>query len=81
MKEIKIINGKHKCGRKMDMRITDVKDDNNKIVSWIIYGICKKCNIVLICDLFLESEEPMQDRDFIIDYDKISSETKNEKNL
>ncbi|MBL7147830.1 MAG: hypothetical protein ISS82_03325 [Nanoarchaeota archaeon] len=72
MNEIKIIPGKHKCGRKMDMRITDVKDDNKNIVAWIIYGICKKCNIVLISDLFLESEKPVQDRDFIIDYDKVS---------
>jgi len=81
MTEIRIIPGKHKCGREMDMRITDVKDDNKNIISWIIYGICKKCNVVLINDLVLQSEEPIQDRDFIIDYNKISSGTKDEKNL
>ncbi|MEK6951858.1 MAG: hypothetical protein AABX29_02480 [Nanoarchaeota archaeon] len=79
MEEIKIISGKHKCGKEMDMRITDVKDDSKNIVSWIIYGICKKCNVVLISDLFLKSEEPIQDRDFIIDYDKISNEVENKK--
>lgn len=81
MKEIRIIPGKHKCGKEMDIRITDVKDDDGNVVSWIIYGICKKCNVVLISNLFLQPEEPLLDRDFMIDYDKISDEVKNEKNL
>lgn len=76
-----MIAGKHKCGKEMDMRIADVKDDNKSIVSWIIYGICKNCNLVLISQLFLQPEKPEQDRDFIIDYDKISTEAKDEKNL
>ncbi len=79
--EIKIIAGKHKCGKDMNMRMVDVKDDNKNIVAWIIYGICKKCNIVLISDLFLQPEKPMQDRDFIIDYDKVSKEVKNERKM
>lgn len=74
--EAKIIPGKHKCGRKMDMRIVDVKDDNKEVFAWIIYGICKKCNAVLISNLLMQSEEPVQDRDFIIDYKKITKETK-----
>ena len=76
MKELKIIPGKHKCSNDMDMRIIDVKDDNKNIVSWIIYGICKKCKVVLICDLFLQAEKPMQDIDFIIDYGIVSKESK-----
>ena len=76
MKELKIIPGKHKCGNDMDMRIIDVKDDNKNIVSWIIYGICKKCKVVLICDLFLQAEKSMQDIDFIIDYGIVSKESK-----
>lgn len=71
MTKIKIIAGKHGCGKEMDMRIVDVKD-NKKIIAWIVYGICKKCKIVLISDLFLQSEEPVQDRDFIIDYNNVS---------
>lgn len=76
MAEIKIIAGKHKCGKEMDMRIVDVKNNNKNIIAWIVYGVCKKCKTVLISDLFLQSEEPVQDRDFIIDYDKISKEIK-----
>jgi len=72
MVEVRIIAGKHKCGREMDMRIIDVKDDDKNVVSWIIYGICKKCEVVLISELFIQSEEPMQDRDFIIDYEKVT---------
>jgi len=70
MGEIKIFAGKHKYGKEMDMRIVDVKNGNQKIVSWIIYGVCKKCDIVLIHDLFVQNEKPILDRDFIIDYDK-----------
>lgn len=72
MTDIKIIAGKHKCRKYLDMRITDVKDDDKNIVSWIIYGVCKKCNVVIINDLFLQPEKPLQDRDFIIDYNQIS---------
>ena len=76
-----MIAGKHKCGREMDMRITDVKDDNKDAVSWMIYGVCKKCNVVLISELFLQPDEPVQDRDFMIDYDKISNEAENEEKI
>lgn len=78
--EIRVIPGRHKCGKEMDMRITDVKDDNKKVVSWIIYGICKKCNTVIIEDLFIQSQEPVQDRDFMIDYTKLSKESEKEWN-
>lgn len=80
MTEMKIIPGKHRCGRELDMRKTDVKDDKGEIVSWIIYGFCKKCKVVLISDLILKPEEPILDRDFMIDYTKISEET-DEKNI
>lgn len=81
MTEIRIISGKHKCSREMDMRIIDVKDDSKNIVAWIIYGVCKKCSVVLISELFLHPEKPVQDRDFIIDYAKISDEAENAKSL
>lgn len=81
MTEIRIIPGKHKCGREMDMRIVDVKDDDKNIISWIICGFCKKCNVVLISELFLQSEEPVQYRDFMIDYDEVSEGVKDEKDL
>ncbi len=80
MAEIRIMAGKHKCGKNMDMRIADVKDDEKNIISWIIYGVCKKCSTVLISNLFLQSDRPLQDRDFIVDYTKISDDN-GEKNL
>jgi len=40
--EMKIISGKHKCGKDLDMRIVDVKDDDKNIVSWIIYWSISK---------------------------------------
>ncbi|HIH42531.1 TPA: hypothetical protein HA246_02715 [Candidatus Woesearchaeota archaeon] len=74
MTEIKILPGKHKCGKDFDMRIVDVKDDNKKIVAWIIHGFCKRCNVVIISNLHLKPEQPMLDRDFIVDYDMVSDE-------
>lgn len=58
------------------MRIVDAKNDNNESAAWIIYGICKKCNIVMISELFLQEEKPLQDIDFIIDYQKKSNKGK-----
>lgn len=78
MVETQIIAGKHKCKRDMDMRIVNTKDDDGSIVAWIIYGICKKCNTVIVSSIFTQSEEPLQDRDYIIDYNKISSEVEKE---
>lgn len=75
IKELKIISGKHRCGKEMDMRITDVKDNNQKIISWIVYGVCKRCKTVLMSNLFLQSEEPIQGQDFIIDYNEICKES------
>lgn len=72
MKEIRMLPGKHCCGREFDMRITDAKDKHKDSAAWIIYGICKKCNVVMISDMFLQAEEPQQGIDFIIDYDKKS---------
>ena len=78
MIDTRIIPGKHTCGKDMDMRIIDVKDDNKNIVSWIVYGICKKCEVVLISELFIQSEKPMQDRDFIIDYERVGEKVREE---
>lgn len=52
------------------MRITPAEDDDKNPVAWIVYGICKRCNVVMISSLFVQGEEPQQERDFIIEYDK-----------
>ena len=79
MTEIKIIAGKHKCGKVFDMRITDVKDDDKNIMAWVIYGVCKKCNVIVMQSLFVQSEEPTIAVDYIIDYDKITKDKKYKK--
>ena len=72
MKEIKLFPGKHYCGKKFDMRIIDAKDDNDESAAWIVYGICKKCNVVMVSNMFLQSEKPQIEVDFIVDYSKKS---------
>ena len=72
MKEIKLFPGKHCCGKEFDMRIMDAKDDNNKSAAWIVYGVCKKCNVVMVSNMFLQSEKPQIEVDFIVDYGKKS---------
>lgn len=72
--EIQIYAGKCKCKRDLDMRITDAreneKDPKSKVVAWIIYGFCKKCNKIYFQGLFSQEEKPLIERDFIIDYTK-----------
>jgi len=68
MKEIKILPGRHLCGKEFDMRITDAKDDNNKSAAWIVYGVCKKCSVVMVSNIFLQTEMPEKGVDYIIDY-------------
>lgn len=72
MEEIQILPGKHDCGREFDMRITPAENDDKNPVAWIVYGFCKKCNIVMISGLFLQQQEPQQGRDFIIEYEQTS---------
>ena len=67
-----MLPGKHDCGREFDTRIVDAKDDNKNSVAWIVYGVCKKCKVVMVSNLFLQAEKPQQGVDFIIDYEKKS---------
>jgi len=65
MTEITIIPGKHNCGREMDMRIVEDEKDHK---FYIIYGICKKCEMVIVTNIF--DHEPKQNVDYIIDYEQ-----------
>ena len=76
MKEIKLFPGKHFCGKEFNMRIMDAKDDNNESAAWIVYGVCKKCNVVMVSNMFLQSEKPQMGVDFIVDYSKKSGKGK-----
>ena len=79
VKKMQILSGRHICNREMDMRIVDVKEDenskNNEILSWIIYGICKKCKVVVMLYLFMQSDEPINGIDYTIDYNKVVNDT------
>jgi len=70
MTEMVIIPGEHKCGRIMDMRILPDEGTSSKPF-WIIYGICKKCDMVIVSNIFMD-KEPIRDVDYIIDYTKKS---------
>ena len=76
MKEIKIFPGKHICGKEFDMRIIDAKDDNNEPAAWIIYGVCKKCSIVMVSSMFLQNEKPTLGVDFMVDHNLKSGKGK-----
>ena len=68
--EMKILAGKCcKCNGLLEMRIDNVKDEE-QIFGWIIFGVCKKCKVVYMENLFSQSEKPMIDVDFTIDYEK-----------
>ena len=48
--EMSILPGKHKCGRNLSMMIAPLDDENKEIIGWMIYGVCKKCNEILVID-------------------------------
>ncbi len=72
MVETQVYAGRCSCGRELEMRIVDVReikdDPKSKIIAWIIYGFCKKCNVVHFEGLFTQEEQPVLDRDYIIDF-------------
>jgi hypothetical protein len=80
MTEFVLISGKHNCGRKMDFRIIDVRqDDNDKnslVIAWMIYGICDKCKVVVVSAIFKQIEKPIQGIDFMINYERVAKEAK-----
>ena len=70
MTAMRIIPGKH-CKKDMDIRITDVReneDDPSSITSWLIYGLCEKCKSIFICELFVQLNKPILGQDYLIDY-------------
>ena len=69
MKKMQQISTIHKCGKQMDMRIADVKDEVSKsgeILAWMIYGVCKKCKEVLMSSIIQQSEKPIKDVDYTL---------------
>ncbi len=70
MSEIQIIPGKHRCGITLDLRIVNMEKES----AWIIYGICKKCDVILVLDLLMQEKEPVEGVDFIIQADQIAEE-------
>lgn len=70
----RVIAGKHKCGKDLLIRTTEVKNCVGKIVMWIMLGVCEKCETACIQGHFEQSKQPMKDKDFTVDYDKIFKE-------
>ncbi len=64
--------GKHKCGKELNMRTSPLDDDNKKIIGWMIFGICKKCDEAVVMNISKDKEKPVLDRDYTIDYNKIA---------
>jgi hypothetical protein len=83
MTEMKIIPGRHSDGTVMDMRITEVREDDkdpkSKILAWMIYGYNKKKNEVLMLDMFKQSEKPIRDVDFTIYYNLKAKENEGKR--
>ena len=60
------------AGKEVSLRIL-IENKNNEekeIIAWIIHSFCTKCERVYVQGLFRQSEEPIENRDFIINWDK-----------
>ena len=62
--KIKTINGKH-CGEPLELYLQDLHCVD-KIVGYAMYGICYKCNKVVLCNIFTSKEKPKENVDYII---------------
>ena len=53
MKTLKINPVCGKCKNRMEIRVTTEAGDNDKIIPEIlmIYGVCKKCKVIIMLDL------------------------------
>ena len=73
MTEIQMYAGRCSCGKKLDMRITNSNEGEKTkrpIKFWMIHGFCRKCKIVFMQGLFPQEEEPVENRDYIIEWNK-----------
>lgn len=68
MAVVKMIPGKHRCGKKLVFRFEDGGDGN----FWVMYGVCKRCLDIAVTEIF--PEVPMDGRDFMIDYEESCGE-------
>lgn len=69
MTEMQIIPGKHSCSKEMEMRIMSMEEREG---IWCVYGVCSKCKEVVVSALFQQQEAPVQDRDFMVDFNKVT---------
>ena len=71
-KQVIFIPGKHPDGSKLELRIIKEKTEDTGI--WIIYGVNKTKNEVLILHLFIQPEEPILNVDYVIDENPIAKD-------
>ena len=67
---MKFIPGRHICKKIMEFRVSEVLDDNRIPFAWIVYGICRMCNQIILLELFLQETEPIPNADFKIEVGK-----------
>lgn len=73
--EMYICPGKCKCGKKMTMRMTHFGKKSDPS-GWMVYGVCKPCQKVILQHIHTGHDAPVQDRDFTIDYNETVIEGK-----
>lgn len=69
-----LIAGRHKCGRKLEFRMDVTKSDEGTLS--LIYGICKKCEVIVASGVWSGEEPPIPGIDYIIEWDEIAEESK-----
>lgn len=76
MTEMQVLPGLHSCKREMEMRILKLEETEH---IWCVYGVCKTCEEVVVSALFQQPEEPVQDRDFMVDFTKVTKVRRSHK--
>ena len=62
-------------GHDLDLRLSEVRrdeeDKNSEIVCWLIFGVCDKCETIIMQGIHNEKIEPTEGIDYIILNEKI----------
>jgi len=61
--EIQYIPTKHQCKKTMLLKIEKIDDED----CWMLYGICKKCKVVVCMALFMQKNKPIPKIDYILE--------------
>jgi len=81
---MKTLAGKCQCGKELEFRQTEVREDedneSSEIMCWLVFGMCEDCEKIWMQMMFKEKIAPTENIDFKIDWNEIVKGTSKKVN-